>query len=44
MRRSIVWAAAPVGIGSVKISLQVGPDLSGRAETLVQVFNVPEAP
>ena len=42
MRRSIVWAAAPVGVGGVKITLQVGSHASGRIEMQVQLLNVPE--
>jgi len=42
MRRSIVWAATPRGIGAVKITLQLGSDPSGRVETQVQLLNVPE--
>ena len=42
MRRAVVWAAAPVGISGVKITLQVGSDPSGRVETQVQLLNLPE--
>ena len=42
MRRAIAWAAAPVGVSSVQITLQIGSEPSGRVETLVQLLNVPE--
>ncbi len=42
MRRAIVWAAAPVGVSGVKITLQVGSDPSARVETQVQLLNLPE--
>ena len=42
MQRSIVWAATPVGVGSVKITLQIGSDADSRVETQVQLLNVPE--
>ena len=42
MRRSIMWAAAPVGISGVRITLQVGSDPSSRVETQVQLLNLPE--
>ncbi len=41
-RRSIVWAAARVGVASVRITLQVGSNLSGRVDTQVQLLNLPE--
>ena len=43
MRRSIVWAAAPVRVAAVRITLQLGSDPSGRVETEVQLLNLPEA-
>lgn len=44
MRRAIVWAAAPVVISSVQITVQVGPDASGRVVSEVQLLNLPETP
>ena len=41
MLRAIVWAAAPVGVSAVRITLQLGSDPSGRVETQVQLLNVP---
>ncbi len=42
MQRAIEWAAAPVAVEGVKITLQLGSDPSGRATTQVQLLNLPE--
>jgi hypothetical protein len=42
MRRAVVWAAAPIGICRVKITLQLGSDTAARVETEVQLLNMPE--
>ncbi len=43
LHRAIIWAAAPVGVSAVKVTLQVGSDASGRVETQVQLLNSPAA-
>ena len=42
MRRSIVWAAAPIGVARVRITLQVGSASSGRVVTQTRTLNLPE--
>ncbi len=42
VRRAIVWAAAPVGISSIRITLQLDADASSRLQTQVQLVNLPE--
>jgi prepilin-type N-terminal cleavage/methylation domain-containing protein len=44
LRQAIAWAAAPAGIGTVRITLQIGSDLEDRVETEVQLLNKPEEP
>ncbi len=41
MRRSIEWAAAPVGVGGVQMTLQLGSDTSGRIEMETRLLNAP---
>jgi hypothetical protein len=42
MRRSIEWAAAPVGFSGATIALQIGPDAASRVEIEVRLLNEPE--
>jgi len=42
MRRSIVWAAAPIAYTSVRIALQPSADSAGRVETQTRILNAPE--
>ena len=44
MRRAIVWASAPAVVSSVEVTVQVGPNASGRVTAGVQLLNSPEVP
>lgn len=44
LRRSLVWAATPVGVRTVTVSLRVGEDASETVETTITLHNTPGAP
>lgn len=44
LRRSLVWAAAPVVVGEAVVRLQIGSDAGGRVETSVILLNQPRWP
>jgi len=44
MRRAITWAAAPIIVSGMSVTLQVGTDSRNRAQTQVQLLNTPRAP
>ena len=44
LRRSLVWAAAPVVVREAVVRVQIGPDTGGRVETRVILLNQPQWP
>ncbi|MEZ6318280.1 MAG: hypothetical protein R3B49_05920 [Phycisphaerales bacterium] len=41
LRRSLVWAATPIGVRTITITIQVGDDPADTFETTIELLNKP---
>lgn len=44
LRRALVWAATPIGVRTVTVTMQVGEDAANTVEATITLHNLPGAP